>query len=128
MKDILTAPFMVEMVRTLTNMYAHGWDERNGGNVSLMLDEADLRDFLDLKAAPIRNIPTGFRAPELEGKYFLVTGTGKYFKNVQYAPDVNLGLVRIKDGGERAELHLLQLRRGLLLQQQRLRARYHILP
>ena len=82
MKDILTAPFMVEMVHTLTNMYDHGWDERNGGNVSLMLDEADLSEYLDLGAAPIRDIPTGFKAPELEGKYFLVTGTGKYFKNV----------------------------------------------
>ena len=25
MKDILTAPFMAEMIRTTTNMYAHGW-------------------------------------------------------------------------------------------------------
>ena len=39
MKNILTAPFMVEMIRTATNMYAHGWDERNGGNISLMLEE-----------------------------------------------------------------------------------------
>ena len=33
MKNILEAPFLVEMVRTTTNMYAHGWDERNGGNI-----------------------------------------------------------------------------------------------
>ena len=26
---------MVEMIRTATNMYAHGRDERNGGNISL---------------------------------------------------------------------------------------------
>ena len=43
MKDILTAPFMVEMIRTATNMYGHGWDERNGGNISLLLDEAELK-------------------------------------------------------------------------------------
>ncbi len=103
MKDILTAPFMVEMIRTITNMYNHGWDERNGGNVSLMLSEEDVRDYVDLSHV-IRSIPTGFGAPELEGKYFLVTGTGKYFKNVQYAPEVNLGLVRLAEGGETAEL------------------------
>ena len=103
MKDILTAPFMVEMVRTLTNMYAHGWDERNGGNVSLMLDEADVKDYLDLNNVKLK-IPTGFTAPELDGKYFLVTGTGKYFKNVQYAPEVNLGIVRVTAYGELAEL------------------------
>ncbi len=47
---------------------------------------------------------TGFSCPELDGKYFLVTGTGKYFKNVQYAPEINLGLVRLTDGGETAQL------------------------
>ena len=103
MKDILNAPFMVEMIRTTTNMYAHGWDERNGGNISLLLDDAEVGDYLDTSAV-LRRIPTGFKAPELEGKYFLVTGTGKYFKNVQYAPDVNLGIVRIADEGGTAEL------------------------
>ena len=103
MKDILTAPWMVEMIRTTTNMYAHGWDERNGGNISLLLDEADVAEYLDLNNV-LRTIPTGFEAPALEGKYFLVTGTGKYFKNVQYAPEVNLGLVRLTDKGMKAEL------------------------
>ena len=103
MKDILTAPFMVEMIRTATNMYAHGWDERNGGNISLLLDEADVREYLDTDNV-LRTIPTGFEAPELEGKLFLVTGTGKYFKNVQYAPEVNLGIVRLVNGGTTAEL------------------------
>ena len=103
MKDILTAPYMVEMIRTLTNMYAHGWDERNGGNISLMLDESEVKEYLDANAVQ-RTIPTGFTAPELDGKYFLVTGTGKYFKNVQYAPDVNLGIVRLTENGEKADL------------------------
>ena len=103
MKDILTAPFMMEMIRTTTNMYNHGWDERNGGNISLLLDEAEVKEYLDTEKV-LRKIPTGFSAPELDGKYFLVTGTGTYFKNVQYAPDVNLGLVRLTDGGETAEL------------------------
>ena len=103
MKNFLESPYLVEMVRTTTNMYAHGWDERNGGNISLLLDEEQIADYVDTSAV-IRTIPTGFKAPELDGKYFLVTGTGKYFKNVQYAPEVNLGLVRITDGGENAEL------------------------
>ena len=103
MKNILEAPFLVEMVRTTTNMYDHTWDERNGGNISLMLDEAQVAEYLDVNAV-LRTIPTGFTAPELDGKYFLVTGTGKYFKNVQYAPEVNLGIVRLKDQGQQADL------------------------
>ena len=103
MKDIMTAPFMAEMIRTATNMYDHGWDERNGGNISLLLEEEELRAYLDL-ARVHRTVPTGFSAPALEGRYFLVTGTGKYFKNVQYEPCKNLGIVRLTDGGAHAEL------------------------
>ena len=88
MKDILNAPWLTELVRTCTNMYAHGWDERNGGNISLRLDEADVKAYLDTETV-IRTIPTG---------------TGKYFKNVQYDPAANLGIVRLTDGGQTAEL------------------------
>ena len=96
MQEILNAPFVAELIRTLTNMYRHGWDERNGGNVSVRLDEDALRDYLDLRAVR-RTIPTGFDAPDLDGEYFLITGTGKYFKNAQYAPDRDLGLVRLAE-------------------------------
>lgn len=103
MKEIMTAPFLTEMVRTISNMYAHGWDERNGGNISLMLEESQVTDYLNPEAV-LRTIPTGFEAPELDGKYFLVTGTGKYFKNVEADPAANLGVVRLYDGGRGARL------------------------
>ena len=103
MKNILEAPFLIEMVRTCTNMYQHGWDERNGGNISWLLDETDAAEYLDVNAV-VRDIPTGFEAPALDGKYFLVTGAGKYFKNVQYVPAHNLGVVRLSQGGRNARL------------------------
>lgn len=103
MKNILESPFLIEMIRTTSEMYAHGWDERNGGNVSLMLHEKDVAEYVDINSV-IRTIPTGFKAPELKGKYFLVTGTGKYFKNVKYDPAKNLGLFRVSEDGENAEL------------------------
>ena len=103
MKDILTAPYVQEMIRTTANMYNHGWDERNGGNISLLLDEAEVAEYLDVTAV-LRDIPTGFEAPELDGRYFLVTGTGKYFKNVQYDPARNLGIIRVTGGGRTARL------------------------
>ncbi len=103
MRNIMEAPFLAEMVRTAANMYAHGWDERNGGNISHLLDEDQVAEYLDVNTV-IRDIPTGFEAPALDGRYFLVTGTGKYFKNVQYDPARNLGLVRLSDGGRTARL------------------------
>ena len=103
MKDILTAPFIKEMMRTASNMYSHGWDERNGGNISLLLDEDTVSEYIDTLCV-IREIPTGFEAEELEGKYFLVTATGSYFKNIEHDPVKNLGIVRLKDYGRIAEL------------------------
>jgi rhamnulose-1-phosphate aldolase len=103
MKDILTAPFVKEMCDTTANMYRLGWDERNGGNISYMLDEAEVREYLDVNNV-IRTIPTGFQADSLVGKIFIVTGTGKYFKNVEKDPENNLGIIRIAMDGTTAEL------------------------
>ncbi len=103
MKDILTAPFVEEMKETTANMYRLGWDERNGGNISYMLDEKEVGEYLDLDRV-IRTIPTGFDATALIGKIFIVTGTGKYFKNVKNDPETNLGIIRIAKDGTTAEL------------------------
>lgn len=108
MKDILrafvgTTPFVEEMKKTTANMYRLGWDERNGGNISLLLDEKEVGEYLDLNKV-LRTIPIGFEAKPLAGKYFLVTGTGKYFKNVQDDPETNLGILRIAADGATAEL------------------------
>ena len=103
MKNIFEAPFVREMEKTTANMYRLGWDERHGGNVSYLLDEKEVAEYLDLSHV-IRTIPTGFDAKPLIGKIFIVTGTGKYFKNVESDPETNLGVVRIGQDGTTAEL------------------------
>ena len=109
MKNVLTAPFVREMCKTASNMYRLGWDERNGGNISYLLKNDEVAEYLDLKKV-IRTIPlmgvneVDFDASPLEGKIFIVTGTGKYFKNVEDDPETNLGIVRIGKGGKEVEL------------------------
>ena len=94
---------MKEFCATAANMYRLGWDERNGGNISVMLDGGEVGKYLD-PSRVIRTIPTGFDAKPLAGKLFLVTGTGKYFKNVARDPETNLGIIRIAADGTTAEL------------------------
>lgn len=103
MKNILESPFVTEMIELTSQMYRLGWDERNGGNISWMLDEAEIAPYVDVHSI-IRAIPIGFDAGELTGKYFIVTGTGKYFRNVRRDPETNLGLFRIGADGKTAEL------------------------
>lgn len=56
-------------------------------------------EYLDVKQI-IRTIPMDFDGEKLAGKYFLVTGSGKYFKNVEEAPAVNLGVIQVSEDGK----------------------------
>ena len=71
-KDILTAPFIMEMREATANMYRQGWDERNGGNISYLLNEKEVAEYIDVTKV-IRTIPTGFDASALIGKIFVVS-------------------------------------------------------
>ena len=103
MQNLTQSPFVQEMIRTCQLMYDHGWNERNGGNISLLLPEEDVAAWLGGRP-PLRQLPTGFHLPALAGKVFLVTGTGKYFKNVAMAPADHLGIVRLAAEDTQAEL------------------------
>jgi rhamnulose-1-phosphate aldolase len=112
MYNILTAPFMAECIATCSNMYRLGWNERNGGNISEILAPADLAPYLDVTkslrtisiAKSVTDVDATFDVKPLAGKIFLVTGTGKYFKNVAADPAANLGIIRINDDGTTAEV------------------------
>ncbi|MCR6107730.1 rhamnulose-1-phosphate aldolase [Salipaludibacillus agaradhaerens] len=102
-KTILSADFMQDMIKTTANLYRLGWDERNGGNISYLLKEEEVAAFTDVNQT-IKTIPLNFHIPELSYHYFLVTGSGKYFKNIVDAPEENLGIIRINEGGETAAI------------------------
>ncbi|MGG5340953.1 rhamnulose-1-phosphate aldolase [Enterococcus sp. AZ192] len=101
--DILQAGFVQEMIEVTSNMYRLGWDERNGGNVSYLLKEEQILPFLDTKKV-IRTFSMKFDAAKLAGEYFIITGSGKYFKNVKENPADNLGIVRVNKDGQTLEL------------------------
>jgi rhamnulose-1-phosphate aldolase len=103
MIDPSKAGSMQELIRTCSNMYRLGWNERNGGNISLILDEKETAKHLDINKA-LRQIEINFDAKELAGKIFAVTSTGSYFKNVEIDPERNLGIIRINSGGSTADL------------------------
>lgn len=101
--DILQAPFMKEMIETTTNLYRLGWDERNGGNISYLLTEDEVSPYLDVTKI-LRTFPLAIDGSALAGRLFLVTGSGKYFKNVQGNPTECLGVIRMDASGENLEL------------------------
>lgn len=104
MADSITQSWFVQgMVKATTDMWLKGWDERNGGNVSFRLLDADVQPYL-ASLNGNRTMPIGEKITGLAGQYFLVTGSGKYFRNVQLDPEANLGIVRICEDEESIQL------------------------
>ncbi len=102
-KNILESNFIREFSNVIDRMYLLGWDERNAGNVSFILDEQTLAEYLDL-SKPGRLYPLQINAKPLAGKYLLVTGSGKYFKNVKEDPKANACIIRVTEGGSDVEI------------------------
>lgn len=101
--DIANSKFIDEIKDTAANMYRLGWNERNGGNISVLLKDEEIEPYLPSLAEKRRlELPLEFK--ELAGKYFAITGTGRYFKNISKDPETNLGVIRISDDGTYASL------------------------
>lgn len=103
MTKFVNSPYVSEMSKITFRLYDHGWDERNGGNVSYRLTKEEVAPYEDTNAV-LKNIPIDFDGKDLAGMYFLVTGTGRYFKNVIDFPERDTGLVRIAEDGKSVDL------------------------
>ena len=105
MQNILNAWFVQGMIKATTDAWLKGWDERNGGNLTLRLDAHDLAPYeADFHAVP-RYIALSQPMPLLANTAFIVTGSGKFFRNVQLDPTANLGVVKVDSDG--AGYHIL---------------------
>ncbi len=79
-----------------------GWNEANGGNFSWRLPTKELegtlaRHYPDLEPGPANPIPID--EPDLDGEYFLVTGSGQFFRHALERPNQVFGIVQIVEGG-----------------------------
>ena len=100
---MLQSWFVQAMIKATTDMWLKGWDERNGGNVSLRLLEEDVKPYA-AQLSGTRKHPMGEKIVGLAGQYFLVTGSDRYFRNVQLDPETNLGVVRVAPDEEHVDL------------------------
>lgn len=94
--------FVAEAADLLDLCWRMGWNEANGGNLSWRLPTAEIEDtlarlFPKLTPGPAVELPAPH--PTLDGDYFLVTGSGQFFRHALDRPDQVLGIVEIVDGG-----------------------------
>lgn len=90
--------FFREFIQTATDCFNKGWNERNGGNMSYRMkpEEVACVESLFYKNET-HDLPQAIA--KIKNEYFLVTGTGRYFRNVERYPNENVGIIRINDTG-----------------------------
>ncbi len=100
MESIFELKAIQMFIDTCHQSWLKGWNERNGGNMSYRMTEeeaASVRPFLNEKTQPR---PIGLRVENLANEYFIVTGSGKFYKNILREPENNICVIRVDETGE----------------------------
>ena len=98
--NIQEAKFVKDFCKTCTDGFNMGWHERNGGNLSYRIKEDEIELIKEELDFSREWVSIKVSVPGLAGEFFLVTGSGKYFSNVEANPESNIGIVEIDDKGE----------------------------
>lgn len=97
--NILEQEFIKGFIRMCSDGFAQGWHERNGGNLTYRMKDEEVKCVQSVFSYQRAWEDIGTEVPELANEYFLVTGSGKYFRNVELDPKANIGIVEIDETG-----------------------------
>ena len=98
--NILNAEFMEGFIRMADDGFRLGWHERNGGNLSYRIRQEEIEQVREELKADGLWTPIGTKVPGLSGEYFLVTGSGKFFRNISLDPEANIAIIELDQAGE----------------------------
>ena len=99
--SILDVKFVQGFIRMFNDGWEQGWHERNGGNLSYRMkpeEVEEVKEFLS-EDGEWKEIGTG--VPKLAGEYFMVTGSGKYFRNAILDPEDSICIIELDEAGEK---------------------------
>lgn len=97
---VLDAEFVQGFIRMCNDGWEQGWHERNGGNLTYRIKPEEVDSVKENFCTDREWAPIGTSVPGLAGEYFLVTGSGKYFRNVILDPEANICIVEVDQKGE----------------------------
>ena len=97
---IMDVKFVQGFVRMCNDGWLQGWHERNGGNLSYRIKPEEVEEVKQFFHEPGEWKPIGTTVPDLAKEYFMVTGSGKYFRNVILDPEDTSCIIELDDKGE----------------------------
>ncbi|MBQ6489025.1 MAG: rhamnulose-1-phosphate aldolase [Solobacterium sp.] len=98
--SIMDVKFVNEFVRMCNDGWLQGWHERNGGNLSYRIRPEEVEEVKEYFHEPGEWKQIGTSVPDLANEYFMVTGSGKYFRNVILDPEDTSCIIELDDKGE----------------------------
>lgn len=102
--NIFELEFIKGFIRMCDDGFNQGWHERNGGNLTYRIKAEEIAKTAGMLDESKEWVAIGTEVPSLAGEYFLVTGSGKYFRNVALAPETNIAIIKIDDTGTKYQL------------------------
>lgn len=97
---IIDADFIKGFIKMADDGFLQGWHERNGGNLSYRIRPEEVDEIRDHLSYEGNWLYAGTQVPGLSGEYFLITGTGSYFRNIRSDQESNIGIIELDGKGE----------------------------
>lgn len=97
---ITDVTFVQRFIRMCNDGWEQGWHERNGGNLSYRIKPEEIAEVRQYFRGDGEWSPVGASVPGLGGEYFMVTGSGKYFRNVILDPADSTCIIELDEAGE----------------------------
>lgn len=97
---ILDIDIIQHYIRICNDGWLQGWHERNGGNLTYRMKQDEVEQCRPYFHTPSKWVSTGLTCANLAGEYFITTGSGKYFRNVNLDPIHSIGIVEINSRGD----------------------------
>ncbi len=100
MRSILDSKAVKGFINMANDGWLQGWHERNGGNLSYRMTAQEVSEISEFLCDSREYRPIGTLVPRLAGEYFIVTGSGKFFRNVAVDPADSICIIKIDGLGE----------------------------
>ena len=101
---VLDSKVMKDFIKAADNGWKQGWHETNGGNMSYRLTDEEIRDMKWNFREYGQWYEIGVEVPEFANKYFIITGSGKFFQNIKEEPEDSIGIIKLSENGDRYKI------------------------
>ncbi|MCL1830108.1 MAG: rhamnulose-1-phosphate aldolase [Oscillospiraceae bacterium] len=98
--SMLDAEVVQEYIRMCDDGWLQGWHERNAGNLTYRLTEAEVEECEIYFDYTDDWVEMDISVENLAEEFFITTGAGKYFRNIALDAEDCLGVVEINEDGD----------------------------